>query len=156
MAVLGIMALVVGVAACSGQNTRPSSNAEDTGSSQREIAPEPQPTDLTGTWKSINSDSEDSWMEATITSDTIQIDWVTADTRSLYWIGTFEAPSEPGDWSWTNQADREKMDTTLMVSQDDTKDFTYTETDGPSFEASAIGVTKTVKMTKRWHNPEWP
>lgn len=149
MAVLGIMALVVGVAACSGQNTQPSSSAEGAESSQREIAPEPQPADLTGTWKSTNSDSEDSWMEATITADTIQIDWVTADTRSLYWIGTFEAPSEPGDWSWTSQADREKMDTALMASQDDTKDFTYTETDGLSFDASAMGVTKTVKMTKQ-------
>lgn len=149
MAVLGIMALVVGVAACSGQNVQPSSNAENTGSSQQEITPEPQPADLTGTWKSTNSDSEDSWMEATITSDTIQIDWVTADTRSLYWIGTFETPGEPGDWSWTSQADREKMDTALMASQDDTKDFTYTETDGLSFDASAMGVTKTVKMAKQ-------
>ncbi|HJG41758.1 hypothetical protein [Bifidobacterium pullorum] len=149
MAVFGIMALVVGVAVCSGQNAQPSSNAEDSGSSQREITPEPQPADLTGTWKSTNSDSEDSWMEATITVDTIQVDWVTADTRSLYWIGTFEAPSEPGDWSWTSQADREKMDTALMASQDDTKDFTYIETDGLSFDASAMGVTKTVKMTKQ-------
>lgn len=33
MAVFGIMALVVGVAACSGQNAQPSSNAEDSGSS---------------------------------------------------------------------------------------------------------------------------
>lgn len=148
MSVLGIMALVVGVAACSNQNTRPSSNAESAESSQQEITPEPQPADLTGTWKSTNSDSEDSWMEATITSDTIQIGWVTADTRSLYWIGTFEAPNQPGDWSWTSQADREKMDTALMASQDDAKDFTYTETDGLSFDASAMGVTKTVKMTK--------
>ena len=148
MSVLGIMALVVGVAACSNQNTRPSSNAESAESSQQEITPEPQPADLTGTWKSTNSDSEDSWMEATITADTIQIDWVTADTRSLYWIGAFEAPNQPGDWSWTSQADREKMDTALMASQDDAKDFTYTETDGLSFDASAMRVTKTVKMTK--------
>lgn len=148
MAVFGIMALVVGVAACSGQNAQPSSNAEGAESSQQEITPEPQPANLTGTWKSTDSDSEDSWMEATITADTIQIDWVTADTRSLYWIGTFEAPSESGDWSWTSQANREKMDTALMASQDDTKDFTYTETDGLSFDASAMGVTKTVKMTK--------
>ena len=59
MSVLGIMALVVGVAACSNQNTRPSSNAESAESSQQEITPEPQPADLTGTWKSTNSDSED-------------------------------------------------------------------------------------------------
>ena len=149
MSVPGIMALVVGVAACSGQNTRPSSNAENTGSSQQEITPEPQPADLTGTWKSTNSDSEDSWMEATITADTIQIDWVTADTRSLYWVGTFEAPSEPGDWSWISQADRTAMDSALMASQDATKDFTYTETDGLSFDASMMGVTKTVKMAKQ-------
>ena len=149
MAVLGIMALVVGVAACSGQNAQPSSNAEGAESSQQEITPEPQPANLTGTWKSTDSDSEDSWMEATITADTIQIDWVTADTRSLYWIGTFEAPSEPGDWSWTSQADKEKMDTALMASQDDTKDFTYTEADGLSFDASMMSVTKTVKMAKQ-------
>ena len=40
------------------------------------------------------------------------------------------------------------MDTALMASQDDAKDFTYTEADGLSFDASAMGVTKTVKMTK--------
>ena len=149
MAVLGIMALVVGVAACSGQNTRPSSNAEDTGSSQREIAPEPQPTDLTGTWKQTNSNDPSSYMEATISGDTIEVNWIGTDTKSLYWKGTYQAPAAAGDWKWTSQGDTETMASALLASQDATKDFTYSEADGVSWETTALGTTITVKTVKQ-------
>ena len=53
--------------------------------------------DLTGTWKQTNSQADDSWQEAIIESGTITVNWVSdnGDTKSLYWAGSYEAPSEP-------------------------------------------------------------
>lgn len=66
-------------------------------------APHP---DLTGTWKQNNSASDDSFQQATITADTISIEWVTqgGETTSLYWVGTFDAPSDTTQpYNWTSQ-----------------------------------------------------
>ncbi len=104
--------------------------------------------DLTGTWKSDGSG--DSYQEATITDDTITINWVSDEgkTTSLYWVGTYTKPDAPTDeHSWTSKGDTEQMSTSLMASQDASKDFTYK--DGKiSYSASALGTTTTVELTK--------
>lgn len=104
-------------------------------------------TDLTGTWASESN--EGSYQEAVITEDTIEINWVTDDTKSIYWVGTYTAPDEAVDeYSWTSERDKEKTDNALLASGDDTKEFTYK--DGViSYEASMMGVTKTVKLEKK-------
>lgn len=149
IAAITAIALIAGLAACGGTpSTGADTKTPDTSSTQK-AEPQPQPADLTGTWKQTNSNSDDSWMEATVTADTIQVDWVTADTKSLYWVGTFEAPTEAGDWSWTSQGDTEAMSTALMASQDATKDFNYSEADGISFDVTMMGTTMTVKTSKQ-------
>ena len=55
--------------------------------------PKPQPADLTGTWKQTNSNDPSSYMEATISGDTIEVNWIGTDTKSLYWKGTYQAPA---------------------------------------------------------------
>ena len=88
-------------------------------------------------------------MEATISGDTIEVNWIGTDAKSLYWKGTYQAPTEAGDWKWTSQGDTETMAQSLLASQDATKDFTYSEADGVSWETTALGTTITVKTTKQ-------
>lgn len=107
-----------------------------------------QPPVLTGTWKQTNSESDDSYQEATITDSTIEVYWVSADTKALYWAGTFVAPTKADEpYTWDSANDTEKTSSALLASGDATKTFTYK--DGTlSYEVTALGVTKTVTMTK--------
>ncbi|HBF64581.1 MAG TPA: hypothetical protein DDW34_01100 [Clostridium sp.] len=112
---------------------------------------QPQIPDLTGEWKQVNSNSNDTYHIATVDGETIEISWFTEsdETKALYWAGTFVAPEtadEPYTWESTN--DKEKTDSALLVSGDDTKTFTY-EDGQISYEASAMGVTQTVRLEKQ-------
>ena len=104
-------------------------------------------SDLSGTWTSEKSG--DSYQEAVITDNYIEINWMSKDTKSLYWAGSYIAPeSAVTEYSWTSENDTEKTGSTLLASGDDTKEFTYK--DGViSYEASAMGTTKTMKLTKQ-------
>ena len=153
MTVAVMLTLTLG--ACGSAN---GSKTADAGASQSQTEkktakkkPVEQPADLTGTWKQTNSGSDDSWMEAEITSDTITVQWVSnnGDTKSLYWKGTYAAPDKAGDWKWTSQGDTEAMQQSLLASQDATKDFTYTKADGVSWETTAMGTTTVVKTAKQ-------
>ena len=109
------MAMMVSLAACGGSGDSGSSNAspaEET--SVPEATNTAQPTDLTGTWQSENNDG--SYQEAIITDDTIEINWVSEGTESIYWIGTYTAPTEAVDeYSWTSERDKEKTDSALLA-----------------------------------------
>ena len=110
-----------------------------------------EPADLTGEWKQVNSNSADGWQQATIEGETITIYWVynNGDTKSLYWAGTYVAPTtidEP--YSWDSENDTEKTSTALLASGDNIKTFTY-EDGQISYEISALGTTTTVKLEKQ-------
>ncbi len=137
------VAMSLSIIACGG--SKDSDNPE----TKQEVAEVEKPTDLTGTWKS--EENNGSYQEAIITADSIEINWVSdgGDTKSIYWIGTYEAPTEAVDeYSWTSERDKEATDTALLASTDDTKDFTYK--DGViSYEASALGTTTKVELKKQ-------
>lgn len=105
-------------------------------------------TDLTGTWTSENNNG--SYQEAIITENSIEINWVSdnGNTKSIYWVGTYEAPSEPiTEYSWTSTRDKEKTDSALLASGDDSKNFTYK--DGVlSYQVSALGTTTTLELKR--------
>lgn len=107
--------------------------------------------DLIGEWKQSNSNSEDSWQRAKITSDSIEVYWVTdgGDTESLYWSGTFENPTSADEpYICDSQNNHEKTDVAMLASSDDIKSFTYK--DGElSYSVSAFGTTTTVKLKKQ-------
>lgn len=140
-----------GLPACgsAGQSESADKGAASSQQNEKKTEPKPQPADLTGTWKQTNSNSTDSWMEATVTADTIEVYWMGTDTKSLYWKGTYTAPTEAGDWKWTSQGDTDAMNASLLGSQDPTKDFTYNDTDGISWQTAALGTTVTVKTAKQ-------
>lgn len=124
-------------------------NAPTNGDSSQ--TPEPaSPPDLTGEWKQVNSNSDDAWQAATISGSEIIVNWVSdnGDTKSLYWAGTFVAPTTADEpYSWDSQNDKEQTSTALLASGDDIKTFTYA--DGQlSYEASALGTTMTIRMEK--------
>ncbi len=110
-----------------------------------------KPLDLTGTWKQVNSNSDDAWQEAVIEDGTITINWITdnGDTKSLYWVGSYDAPTEATEeYKWTSENDHDQTDSALLASSDDTKEFTYT--DGQlTYEASAMGSTMTIRLEKK-------
>lgn len=107
--------------------------------------------DLTGTWVQTNSNSEDAWQEAVISDGIIEINWVSdgGDTKSLYWVGSYDAPTEAvNEYVWTSNNDTEKTEFALLASSDETKNFTYT--DGElSYEASALGTKMIIRMEKQ-------
>lgn len=130
---IGIMAM--SFTACGGESK---SNESSTSSS---------PTDLTGIWDS--EDNEGSYQEATISDGYIEINWVSADSTSLYWAGTYTAPEKAvKEYTWVSENDKEKTESALLASSDDTKEFTY-KNGVISYEASAMGTTKTIELKRK-------
>ena len=150
---------VLALTGCSSDNTTVKSDPVAQDTSKKESKPvvqetpkeEAKPVDLTGDWKQTNSASPDNYQAATIDGDVITINWVdeTTDSKSIYWVGTFVAPDEPGDtYSWTSDRDVAATDSALLASTDDSKEFTY-EAGVLSYEASALGTTTTLKLEKQ-------
>lgn len=104
--------------------------------------------DLTGAWKS--EDNDGSYQEAIISDNVIEINWISdgGKTKSIYWIGTYTAPTEAVEtYEWISERDKEKTDTAMFASSDDTKTFSYI--DGKlSYEVSVAGTTTTLELTK--------
>ena len=149
--IVAIATCVLIVAACVGCSASENSDAvsERASESLDETADVEEETipDLTGTWVQADADN-DSWQEAVIEGDTITVYWVSdgGDTKSLYWAGTYEAPTEATDtYTWTSENDTEQTSVALLASTADTKDFTYS--DGElSYEVTALGTTTTVRL----------
>ena len=107
--------------------------------------------DLTGEWKQANSKSDDSYQAATISSNTIEIYWVSdnGDTKSLYWAGSLVTPTTSDEpYIWDSENDHSKTDSAMLASSDDTKTMAY-QKGVLSYEASAMGTTTTVKLEKQ-------
>lgn len=139
------LAAALALTGCSGADTTSSSAAESNAAEET-----PQVPDLTGAWKQSNPISEDSYQQATVTTDTITVEWVTdgGDTTSTYWVGTFEAPTDASEpHTWTSQRDAAATDSALLASTDETKEFTY-EGDTISYKVSALGTTTTVDLNR--------
>ncbi len=155
-----LLAPIVFVAAlaltgCGGTDTAPTSNAplaSDEGKPVEGAPVEeaPQAPDLTGDWKQSNSQSEIDFMVATIADGAISIDWElgSQDMTAVYWVGTFDAPTDATEsHTWTSQRDEAATDTALMASTVDTKEFVYQ--DGLiSYTVSIQGESATVELTK--------
>lgn len=148
------MALAMAACSSNGKSNENSGNGAATSvQTEQEVQEEqtePEIPDLTGTWKQVNSKSQDTYHEATITSDTIEINWImdNGDTKSLYWAGSFTPPTTADEpYTFDSVNDIEKTTPALLASGDESKTFTY-ENGQLSYEASAMGTTQTVRMEK--------
>ena len=106
--------------------------------------------DLSGEWVQSNSNSPESYQAATVTDGSIEVYWVSdgGQTKSLYWAGTFAAPTTPEPYSWESQNDTSKTDSAMLASGDPTKTFTY-EQDVISYDVTALGTTVTVELERQ-------
>lgn len=131
-----LVALLVGaVSACS---------SPETGETPEKSAAEAAVPDLTGFWESTGGSFS---QQAVIAGSTVTISWLPEDggDPTLYWAGSFEAPTSDGKHTWTSDNDHSQTDSAMLASGDDTKDFTYD--DGAiSYEVSALGETDTVTL----------
>lgn len=125
-------------------------STSSTGTSSEPAAP----FSLTGEWEQSNvGDGSDSVQAATIVDDAITIYWVTDGSHALYWAGTVEVPEVPGSsFTWESVNDKTQTEGALLASSSDTKKFTY-ENGTLSYEATALGVTWTVKLKQTSATP---
>lgn len=140
------LTLSVGLVGCGGEASESTG-----GDSAPQQAEQKQPLDLTGTWEQVNKNSEDSYHEAVISGDTIEINWITngGDTKTIYWAGTYEAPTTTDDsYTWESTNDHAVTDKSMLGSTDDVKTFEYSA-GVLSYEAKAMGSTMTIKMERK-------
>jgi len=136
---------------CSANATSTSGSMESTSTASPSPSPSKAaevPADLTGEWKQSNANSPDSYQAATIAADSIEVNWVTdnGNTTSLFWAGSYAAPTSPGAFTWESQNDTSKTDGAMLASSDPTKTFSYD--DGVvSYKVSLMGTTTTVELT---------
>jgi len=97
---------------------------------------------LAGVWVSEG----DVPFEATITADTIVVQIVDGETKSLFWKGTFPASAQEGD-ILLSEADVEALSSSMMGSSELVKPFTY-EGDVISFEFSMMGTSTVIHVKK--------
>lgn len=109
-----------------------------------------EPIDLTGNWAQEGKEFSNGYQAGYISGDRIEIFWMSDEgkTSSLYWSGTYEAPTEVTDeFTWDSKNDTTRTDSALLASGDDQKTFTYK--DGKiSYEASIMGKTATMTLVK--------
>jgi hypothetical protein len=146
------LAAALALTGCGGSSAAAPTGATTTGAADSKPTEKALPApDLSGAWKQSNPNSEKSYQQATITADTISVDWVTdgGNTTSIYWVGTFKAPSSSnGPYTWASQRDAAATESAILASSDATKEFTY-DGDTISYKVSAMGTTTTVKLKKK-------
>ena len=82
-------------------------------------------------------------MEATIRDNSIEINIVGNDTRSLYWKGTFPVGTE----RIKSVADKEALAASMLGSQESEKVFTLKD-EQIDFDMSIAGTTRTVHLRR--------
>lgn len=104
------------------------------------------PLDLSGLWRQVNVSDGTMYHEAIISGGVIEIYWVSDLIDSVYWVGSCPIPT--GDpFTWTSTGDTARMNTALLASTDEFKDFTYN--DGRiSYSVTALGITATFTLER--------
>lgn len=113
-------------------------------SSDTSAAPESEAVnalDLQGSWIAETQGSG-YYLAGFIKGDLIELHWVSSydQNGSVYWAGTYDAPTEDTDtYSWESERDEDIMATTAYGSTDETRTFSYA--DGKlTLEGTATGA----------------
>ena len=144
---LSCITLVITISSCMPpQSSNQQQKSEDSAQAEKNIK-----LDLTGEWEQINSNGSTTIHTATITENEIEIYWIDSqdETKSLYWAGTYVPPMDNSKkYEWDSINNTEKTSSSILASPDETKHFTY-ENGQISYEASAFGTTKTIRLEKK-------
>jgi len=146
---IAIAVLGFGLAGCAGSTPSNAPDDKTASDAPTKTAPTTKPTDLTGEWVQSNSKSADSYQAATITGDSIEINWISdgGDTTSLYWAGSYVAPTADGSFSWESANDTSKTSSAMLASSDPTKTFDFVD-DIISYQVSLLGTTTKVELKR--------
>lgn len=107
----------------------------------------PKPISLIGEWQQVDSDSN-GWMSATISSESIQVNLRGRDSKSIFWLGTFDTHKRSAaKYKIVSLADQDAMKWMITASTEKKKTFTY-DHGVLSFEFSALGSSSIIHMTK--------
>ena len=139
--------LVFALTACSSSNVGSSSQSDGQESAAQEEVKQ-EPLDLTGNWVQKGEEGSESYMAGFIKDGVIEIFWISDNGKSgsLYWSGSYIAPTEPGDtYTWDSVNDKIKTDYALLASTDDTKTFSY-ENGEISYSVSMMGQTAVLSL----------
>ena len=105
------------------------------------------PSSLVGEWRQVNS-NPNGWMTASISGESIQVNLVSRDSSSIFWLGSFDTNRTPiGKFKVVSLGDQDAMKLMIAASSESKKTFTYNNGD-LSFEFSALGSSTTVHMKK--------
>lgn len=97
-------------------------------------------SDLNGRWFAENNGTT---LEATVDVNTITIVMINDGATMVYWYGSFDATASSGDSVLSEKIGTDE----LVLSTADDKDFVIGD-NTMSFEMKAMGMTKTVEMTR--------
>lgn len=126
------------------KNEKQSEESQENENSVADTEESEKMPDLSGNWEQEGKGN--SYQAGYILGEEIEIYWITDDSKSLYWSGSYEAPTEKTDsFSWESKNNKEKTNKALLASMDDSKTFTY-ENGKISYQVSVQGVTQTVKL----------
>lgn len=122
--------------------------------------------DLEGNWEMAEEIDDMLSQAAYITEDTITVIWYAKGEEDdedddeddddedgeeegmLYWVGSYEAPTESTDsYSWDSVNDTDQTDSALLASSEETKTFTY-EDGVLSYEVTFAGETYTYELVE--------
>lgn len=108
------------------------------------------PVTLVGEWHQTNSNPH-GWFTASISGESIQVDLHGRDSRSIFWMGSFDTSHRPtGKFKVVSIPDpdaRSTMHHSLMMSNESKMTFTYNNGD-LSFKFSAFGTSTIAHMSK--------
>lgn len=78
------------------------------------------------------------------------MNWVTdnGSTTSLFWAGSYTAPTTPDSFTWDSQNDTSKTANAMLASPDPTKTFSY-DNGVISYKVSLMGTTTTVELSRQ-------
>ena len=111
-------------------------------------APEAPVVDITPvTWNGVWV-THPEFMSLEIVDNLVTIHIVTADSKSLFWKGTWDPAAKTIDATKiVSKADISALSSSIMGSSEKTKPFTYANGE-ITFEFSMMGTTKTVHVVK--------
>ncbi|MDK8799842.1 DUF5067 domain-containing protein [Corynebacterium coyleae] len=146
-----VAATLIALPACGISDSGKSASDSVQNSQSQSASSEREAPDYLGTWKQKGADGEegeDTWLEASITTETIRVDWVmeSGADRMLFWSGSFD-PEAAAEGTVVSQRDNAAMDPELLASGDDTKEFTFKE-NSFSFPITIQGEHGTIEMEK--------
>lgn len=136
IALLAVVFVGISLSACQSSDSGSDANKTVSKTVTSSAPTKEAPVSLNGTWKAEG-------FEAVIAADTIEINIVSTDSKSLYWKGTFSSGTD----KITSIADTEALSMSLLGSQDSEKVFGI-DGDKITFKMSMMGTTKTIRLEK--------